>query len=154
MKRDAAWLWQRVDRSAGPDGCWPWTRARYRFGHGHLRINGRDVRAHRLVWEITYGPTPEGLHVCHHCDNPPCCNPGHLFLGTNADNIADKTTKNRALAWRQPRAKLTPEQVHAIRAEFAAGEQSCSAVARRYGVSRSAIWQVVKGRTWRPDRAA
>ena len=79
-------------------GCWLWMDCAHEFGYGLLKIGGRKgpvVRAHRYAWELHNGPIPRGLFVCHRCDNPPCCNPAHLFLGTNADNVRDMRRKGR-----------------------------------------------------------
>ena len=86
-------LWERVDRSGD---CWLWTGAITGVGYGHIYADGRLAYTHRLAYELTYGPIPEGLFVCHHCDNPPCCRPEHLFLGTAQDNQSDMAAKGRA----------------------------------------------------------
>lgn len=95
-------FWARVDRR-GADECWPWTGARvdgrkpYAKRYGVLRRGATDgcrrVTAHRLAYELLVGPIPAGLHVLHTCDNPPCCNPAHLWIGTHADNMADRKAK-------------------------------------------------------------
>ena len=77
-----------------PNGCLEWTGAKGHKGYGQI-WSGKQIRTHRLAWELANGPIPDGIHVLNHCDNPPCCNPEHLFLGTNADNVADKITKGR-----------------------------------------------------------
>lgn len=87
-------LWKKVERGAD-DVCWPYTGARVPFGYGIFTVNYRTVIAHRLAWELTNGTIPEGMQVCHTCDNPPCCNPAHLFLGTPLDNMRDKMRKGR-----------------------------------------------------------
>lgn len=86
-------LWAKIEVGASWE-CWPITGHRSK-GYGRLKVNGTTQRAHRLVWIYTYGPIPPGLKVLHHCDNPPCCNPEHLFLGTDADNMNDKVVKGR-----------------------------------------------------------
>lgn len=93
-------FWSKVDRGGGPDACWLWTAHKTRGGYGQLRVDGHQATAHRVSWELAHGPIPpgHGYHgtcVLHRCDNPPCCNPSHLFLGTNADNMADMKAKGR-----------------------------------------------------------
>src|SRR5262245_1331567 len=106
----------RLDRSGE---CWPWTGARNRGGYGILGFQGKSELAHRVAMVLLANRRVAGFSVMHHCDNPPCCNPAHLFLGVQADNVADMERKRRG---RHPRgakhgrAKLTWEQVGEIRA--------------------------------------
>jgi len=89
-------LWEKVDTSGGFAECWPFTgRIVHEFGYGRLSYKHKQISAHRLAWETTHGAIPDGLWVLHSCDNPPCCNPGHLFLGTVADNQRDMAQKGR-----------------------------------------------------------
>lgn len=100
----------RIDRSAGADECWPYMGARLPSGYGYvnLRQNG-NAYAHRLAFEQAVGPIPDGMYVCHRCDNPPCCNPAHLFLGTPSENCQDKVAKGRARGrLSKPRQVLDP----------------------------------------------
>ena len=94
-------LWNRVAVQE-PDACWEWQGTRFPSGYGHFSHNRY---AHRLVWELTYGPVPKGAGVCHTCDNPPCCNPDHLFLGTQKDNVADMLHKGRGRHQRYPQKR-------------------------------------------------
>ena len=142
----------------GPGGCREWGGNRTPKGYGMIKLgkrNGRrhvQVYAHRLAYELAHGPIPEGMYVMHSCDNPPCCNPNHLRIGTPADNARDRDEKGRA---RDPRgenagtAKLSWEKVRAIRERWAAGGVSLAALGRRYGVSYTAISNVVTGRSWK-----
>lgn len=78
-----------------PTGCLEWTGKITRLGYGQIKINGKNVSTHRFAWTTVHGSIPDGIHVLHHCDNPPCCDVEHLFLGTRADNMADKIAKGR-----------------------------------------------------------
>lgn len=116
---------------------------------------GRAVRAHRVSWELHNGPIPIGLFVCHHCDNRLCVNPAHLFLGTNADNMRDMVRKNRQDRVKRPRgercrtARLTAEQVVAIRSEFSKGGVILRTLGEKYGVSLNAIHAIVTRKSWK-----
>lgn len=95
---ETAGFLSRVDRSGGGDACWPWTGSRFRQGYGQFHIHGcNPVKAHRVAYFVSAGQDPGDLCVCHRCDNPPCCNPAHLFLGTIADNNADRDSKGRTV---------------------------------------------------------
>jgi hypothetical protein len=146
-------FWSRVDKSGD---CWVWTAATTNGGYGVIRDTGRNgkiIRAHRLSWELHNGPIPAGIEVCHRCDNPPCVNPAHLFLGTHQDNVTDTVNKGRASGG-GPRgslhhqAKLTEAQVLDIRAVYAAGAASQRQLARKYNVDRGTIQHIVKRMVW------
>lgn len=87
-------FWRRVMKPES-DGCWTWTGSTAGYGYGRVFVDGRQQSAHRVAWELTNGPIPEGLIVCHKCDNPPCVRPLHLFLGTHKDNSQDMVRKQR-----------------------------------------------------------
>lgn len=159
IKRDIARFWSKVDKSAGPDGCWLWTAAILATGYGGFKYRGKMVKAHRVAYELTLGPLGS-LLACHHCDNPPCVNPAHLFAGTHADNAADRNRKgrqstgNRVTYERRPRgarhpdAILTEAQVAQIRVELVQGA-SYAALAERYGVVKGNIAHIAKNVTWK-----
>ena len=88
-------LWAGVEIGFDREGCWEWQKSKTVDGYGTIGFGGKTVRAHRLVWELTVGPIPVGLQVLHSCDNPSCCRPTHLFLGTQVDNIKDMCRKGR-----------------------------------------------------------
>jgi hypothetical protein len=95
-------------------GCWEWPD-RTDKNYGRLMIKGHTIPAHRKAWEFVHGVIPDRLLICHRCDNPPCCNPDHLFLGTHRDNVRDAQKKDRIQRGaRHYRATLTSEQVQAI----------------------------------------
>lgn len=139
-------FWQRVDQSAGPDGCWVWTGARLAAGYGRspLGRRGKGPLAHRRSWELANGPIPQGMHVLHHCDNPPCVNPAHLFLGTDADNVRDAQAKGRLSPLPHPsgdehyHTKISDADVLALVVERASGV-TVKDLAEKYGIT---IWHV------------
>lgn len=146
-------FWMRVGvcehgRSC-PQCCWLWQGAIQTTKYGTLMYQHKQVFAHRLAWELHYGPIPAGLRICHHCDHPPCVNPAHLFCGTAKDNSQDAVRKGRLRppcsppGVKNPNAKLTTSQVHAIRTQYRAGD-TISALARHFQVSRSCISDVVR----------
>ena len=87
------YIMERV--SIQENGCWEWTMSRTWKGYGQGHVNRKTGKAHRISYEAFIGPIPKGMHVLHECDNPPCCNPDHLWLGTNSDNIRDAVAKGR-----------------------------------------------------------
>lgn len=144
-------FWAKVDRSGGPDACWEWQGARHRFGYGKFALAERNttISASRMAWILTNGEIPDGLFVLHRCDNPPCCNPAHLFLGTARDNAADAVEKGRApIEERNGQAKLSNADVAEIRRRLAAGEPR-DAIAADYGVTPSNISYIKGRRSWK-----
>lgn len=130
-------------------GCLEWTAYTDPKGYGRTALVGTsEVLIHRISWLVHVGAIPDELHVLHQCDNPPCFEPAHLFLGTNDDNVRDKMAKGRqpsVAGALNPRAKLTPDQVLAIRSDRRQQDE----IAAEYGVSQSTISSVVRGASWR-----
>lgn len=143
-------FWEKIDRT---ETCWNWTGNKNDKGYGHCYFRGKDVPAHRIAWEIEFGVIPEGLHVLHHCDNPGCVNPFHLFLGTNRDNVDDKVRKGR-----QSRlcgeacgaSRCTWEEVREIRRLYAC-KWSARALGRKFGIAHGTVLRIVKGQTWKVE---
>ena len=130
-------------------GCSLWTGATTR-GYGSVRRHGRALYAHRVAYELFVGPIPDGMHVLHHCDTPPCVNPEHLFLGTDADNIQDMDRKGRRVTRKgelHPRARLTEDDVRTIRSRVAAGETKAS-LSREHGVDETTVGRIVCRKNW------
>lgn len=147
-RRLADRYWEKVIRR-GDDECWGWSGFKH-VGYGRLRTDTGAVGAHRVSFEIHFGQIPDGLFVCHRCDNPECSNPRHLFLGTSGDNNRDCTAKGRrARGERQRSAKLTEDDVRSIRNQWHQGGVTQRQLAKMFGVTPSAIEHVVTNRTWR-----
>lgn len=145
-------FWRHVDRTAS-DGCWPWNGATIGKGYGWFAVSSaKREYAHRVAYQLSAGVTLRpGECVCHHCDNPICVNPAHLFVGSHADNVRDRDLKGRRRAPRgefSAAAKLTGVHVTEIRTALSSGS-SQSDLARKYGVRRSCINSIAAGRTWR-----
>jgi HNH endonuclease len=141
-------FWAQVDRAGRAAGeCWPWAGRCDRYGI--FTVGKRAVLAHRYAWTLaTAGPVPDGLCVLHECDNPPCCNPAHLFLGTQLQNIEDRQRKGRqARGERINATKLTPEQVREIRERYAAGERQIP-LAKEYGINHGTVSRIVNREFW------
>lgn len=133
-------FWAKVEKS---DGCWLWTARVDKLGYGFFRADSQKAHAlaHRFSWALHNGPIPTGLLVLHKCDRPGCVRPDHLYVGTDADNTADKLSRHRQAH------RLSTEQVQAIRERLRAGATRVC-VAADYNVTTSAIRLIAVGRTW------
>ena len=151
----------------GRDACWIWPRKKDGQGRGRVWVDGKLKIAHRAVWEYLRGPIPAGKLLCHHCDNPSCVNPGHLYVGTHADNMRDMRERKRSFGarnpekcrevgrqsglknvWargaRNPKAKLTLGQVDAIKSDT----RPTRFLVSDYGVARTTIQRIRQGTLW------
>lgn len=150
-------FWEKVDKR-GHDECWGWNGSKSSHGYGQLRINDRLNMAHRFSYELHNGPIPDGLDVLHKCDNPPCCNPNHLFVGTAKDNTADMLAKGRGSkppvskrkGEKHPLAVFTNAQVRELRRQFAQLNMTMADFARLHQVSISCMFKLLKHKTY-PD---
>lgn len=163
MKRKSPWsvrpvevrFWEKVNKT---DTCWLWTKAKNPKGYGVISVRPKGYKqAHRLSWEMAHGPIPDGMLICHRCDNPACVNPDHLFVGTPADNTRDMLAKNRhsqgkthgdkVRSSERRYHKLTPDAVRGIRKELNAGGKQRD-VARAFGVCQRTVALIQHGVTW------
>ena len=136
------------------DDCWLWGGSVGNTGYGRYSFQGKRHSTHRLMWLLTYGEIPDGLYVCHHCDNKLCVNPSHLFLGTHLDNMKDKAIKGRNVlpgfkGEEVGTSKLKEWQVLAIRAEYKPYKNGCTALGQKYGIDRTVIHDIVTRKLWK-----
>ena len=156
-------FWAKADKN-GPvpphrpelGQCWMWTGHREKRGTGYGHFSparrsggGHSIRAHRFSYELTYGEIDDSMCVLHRCDNPPCCNPAHLFLGTHADNASDKVSKGRACRGEtHGRRRLSAETVLEIRALYAAGGICHREISERFTVSQGQVSNILSRKSW------
>jgi hypothetical protein len=140
------WLCSKVDPETG---CWVWQKGKDKDGYGQFSFRDRNYRAHRVSYRLYIGPIPKGMQVLHRCENPPCVNPSHLFLGDNAINTADKVQKNRQLKGEShPESKLTEDQVREIKKRLF-GIETISDITRDYPVDRKVVSGIKAGTRWK-----
>ena len=170
MSEIAKRFWSKVDIRS-KDECWEWQGSNIR-GYGQFSLSHfKTVKAHRFSYELKYGKIPDGMLVCHHCDNPKCVNPNHLFLGTSADNTKDRDTKGRQAKGDTHGAKLHPEKFQFLHAKGAPRgsknarthlteddviqikkllktKMSQAEIGKKFGVTRFVIWKIKVGLAW------
>lgn len=165
MKSAEERFWEKVDRVLdGSDCCWPWKSAVWGSGYPSFHLNGKSQAATRVVYAWTYGPFLADLCVCHTCDNPLCVRPDHLFLGTHADNAADRNRKRRyaygarngqrvhpertAKGEATGQCKLTEANVLSIRAAYPS-KATGTELALQYDVSAATIYGIIHRKSWK-----
>lgn len=153
-------FWSKVQKT---EGCWLWTAARFHNGYGAFRYEGGQWRAHRVAYTWLVGPIPDGMEVCHMCDNPACVRPDHLFLGTRKENAEDMVAKERAAVGDKNasrlhpdrlrrgeahgRAKVTEQQVREIR-KLAAQGVPHRAIAAQFGLTSTPVLDIIHRKHW------
>ena len=135
-------FWDRVDVRSD-DECWEWQGARDKAGYGWTTVDGKTMQTHRRALELVNGSIPRGKLALHHCDNPPCVNPNHLYAGSSRANARDRDKRNR-----NGRARLNRVSVRRIRAAVEGG-QTHQKAADAFGVSRATITRIVNRQSWR-----
>ena len=143
---------QRLSNTDDPAACWEWMRARGASGHGLINRDSKSNVASRVAYTLFVGPIAKGLWVLHRCDNPPCCNPAHLFLGDQKLNMSDCASKgrgNKPKGEAHHRAKLTDDLVREIRARYAVGDVMQKDLSAEYGVTKPTIRMVVRNLGWK-----
>ena len=142
-------FWSKVD-IGDKDDCWLW-QGGHTGGYGAFRMDRRSHPSHRVAWILTHGAIPDGLCVCHQCDVRACCNPHHLFLGTRAQNNADRDAKgrgNHARGEKAGKAKLNENQVREIRRLYLEGNITYRELGQKFGVTQSPIRAIVQRKHW------
>jgi len=143
-------FWNKVAITADDNQCWEWKAMLFPNGYGRMKVGGKDTLAHRIAWMHPNYIIPKGMCVCHSCDNPKCCNPKHLWLGTNQENTADKVSKNRQTMGESVNTcKLSPIQVVEVRLRYASGETNSSKLAREFGISAAGMRLIIKRINWK-----
>jgi hypothetical protein len=144
-------FWERTKKCTDT-GCWEWQGSMFKDGYGSVPINGHNQHVHRVAYELAYGSIPQGKLILHRCNNRRCCNPDHLYAGTQKENVRDCVESGRrhiAYGTLDANAKLTDDQVREIRQLYKPRKVTQDYLAARYGVSRSAIGYILRGQHWK-----
>lgn len=145
-------FWEKVDIRSN-DECWNWVACVHPSGYGQFNINRKMFGSHRIAWELVNGKIPDGMCICHHCDNRICCNPKHLFLGTMEDNSHDRDNKGRAKipdnrGENHGLSRLTVSDVIEMRKLFAWEGYTYLELSKKFGITKSTAREIIKRRKW------
>lgn len=144
-------FWAKIDVK-GEDECWEWLAKKDRDGYGRITFNGKKDGCHRIAWMLKNGDIPKGLLACHTCDNPSCCNPSHLWIGTIKDNMQDRTKKGRTCRGENSgRSCLTEQKVEDIREKYESKRYTQEKLSKEYAVTTTTISDIVRNKTWRNE---
>jgi len=138
-------FWSKV-QIVGSNKCWEWKAHKTPSGYGTFWMNNTNYRAHRVAWMISNGDIPNGLVICHKCDNPSCCNPNHLFMGTVQDNANDELSKGRYPRGENHYAcKMSDATVKLIKKHFQTGDLNGVEIAKKYNINHSTAYRIKNG---------
>jgi hypothetical protein len=133
----------------GDDDCWLWLGSIKNKGYGQFWYSHKQRLSHKIAYILAKGPIPENLHILHSCDNPPCCNPNHLFVGTNLENVRQKQERNRVIKGSAVAvSRITEDDALAIRIRYASGGVTQAELGREYGIDDSVVSDIVRGTAW------
>lgn len=144
-------FWKKV-LMRGLNECWEWVASKNEKGYGYFKLDGKMQKAHREAWQMVFGEIPSNTCVCHSCDNPSCCNPSHLWLGDNSDNVSDRENKRRGIHRFLPgedniSSKITRAIAENIRIEYANGKTQVS-LAKEYGIHQTTVSKIILHKKW------
>ncbi len=146
-------FWPKVNKSAmAASACWEWTGSKDRRNYGQFRHNGKTCAAHRVAYELSCGPGPDGMDVLHSCDNPPCVNPAHLSIGTHARNMREMADRDRnagSVGESQHASVINEDDVAEMRTCYASGDWSIRELAEKFGISFAPARMAIYGLAWR-----
>ncbi len=144
------WSKVRLPDLIGTDECWLWMACCTKLGYGRFYFCHEQMSAHRASYIFSIGPIPDDLFVLHHCDNPPCVNPAHLFLGTNADNVKDAINKSRwPVGDHHSQHRLTADQVIELRGRFLTDNITKKELAAEYGITDVMVGKIIRRERWK-----
>lgn len=142
-------VWEKINKKS-EDECWEWKGYTDKNGYGRIMINHITYRAHRIAYELTHGSIPKGLYVLHHCNNPPCCNPNHLYAGTQKDNMKQMIVDGHScVGEKHPMGKLRGEDILKIKKLYSTGRYTLKEIGIMFGTSDKNIHLIKSNKRWK-----